>query len=198
MKIKVTRTTSVDLPNTLAGYTIDGNCKAPDSYWISHNHSPVRGIEYLVQMDGIYTKTSVHFVRHKIGVEHFVKTNRTDRGGDGDESINRLTPVNHAMLVNAESLINMAYRRLCYMAEKPTVAVMSRIRSKCPEELQAEMVPACARLGYCPEAKECDVGLLPVLKAYKDTVPMRKRAAVYGELKCGVKLKVECPNVFGE
>lgn len=181
MEVTVTRVTPDWLPNRLASYTVDSECKASDRYWIEHNHSPVRGIEYLVEMKSIYTKSSVHMVRHKIAVEHFVKTNRSDRGGEGDEAINRLTPVNHAMLLNAESLINMSYRRLCYMAESSTVALMTRVRKKCPEELQAEMVPACARLGYCPEAKECDVGLIPVLQAYSDTTPMKKRAALKAE-----------------
>ena len=175
MKVKVTRITPNYLPNKLAEYTIDSECKAPDSYWLKRLHSPVRGIQFLIEMKGIFTKTSVHFVRHKIGVEHFVKTNREDRGGMGDEHINRLTPVNHAMLINAEALISMAHKRLCYMAEESTVAVMTRIRKKVPEELQAELVPICVRYGYCPEHKECDVGLESVLNAYKNTNPMRMR-----------------------
>ena len=101
MKVKVTRITPNYLPNKLAEYTIDSECKAPDYYWLKRLHSPVRGIQYLIEMKGIFTKTSVHFVRHKIGVEHFVKTNREDRGGMGDEQINRLTPVNHAMLIHS-------------------------------------------------------------------------------------------------
>ena len=46
-------------------------------------HSPIRTQMFWIEVLGIPSFASVHFVRHKIGVEHFVSTNREDRGGNG-------------------------------------------------------------------------------------------------------------------
>ena len=134
-------------------------------------HSPVRLIKFWIELHGIPTFVSTHLVRHKFGVEHFVESNRDDRGGKGDDKVNRLTPVSHGMEANAAALIAMSKKRLCHNSHKKTVAVWSRLRKHmadiCPEMSDA-MVPECVyRNGFCPELRECKPGLNAVMVAYR-------------------------------
>ena len=134
-------------------------------------HSPVRLIRFWIELIGIPSFVSTHLVRHKIGVEHFVESNRDDRGGAGDDAVNRLTPVNHGMHANAQAMISMSRKRLCYASHSKTVAVWSRLRKSmravCPDTAEA-MVPECVyRNGFCPELRECKPGLEKVMRAYR-------------------------------
>ena len=140
-------------------------------------HSPIRTQLFWVELQGIPTFVSVHLVRHKHGVEHFVESNRDDRGGS--EETNRLTPVNHGMLVNAQALINMARKRLCYASHKTTVGVFSRLRNavrRVDQDLAINMVPECVVRGYCPELRQCQPGMTNVLRAYQDSYHCGLRA----------------------
>lgn len=120
-------------------------------------HSPIRTQLFWIEMYNIPTYVSVHFVRHKVGVEHFVQSNRTDRGGSDD--LTRMAPVNHGMLVNAQALIQMARKRLCHKADERTREVMNEIKRAVGREdpdLVPFMVPECVyRNGFCPELKPC-------------------------------------------
>ena len=117
-------------------------------------HSPLRFCEFAISMKDIPTFVSVHFVRHKVGVEHFVKSNRTDRGGTGEE--NRYTPVNHVMKANAQAIINMARKRLCAKASPETRQAMWQMRESAPEWLKPYLVADCVyRGGWCHELKSC-------------------------------------------
>ena len=134
-------------------------------------HSPVRLIQFWIELHGIPSFVSTHLVRHKFGVEHFVESNRDDRGGAGDDQVNRLTPVNHGMFANASSLISMSKKRLCYASHQKTVATWMRLRKAmegfAPEMAEA-MVPECVyRNGFCPELRECKPGLEKVMQAYR-------------------------------
>ena len=119
-------------------------------------HSPIRTQIFWIEMFNIPTFVSVHLVRHKIGVEHFVQSNREDRGGD--ITANRLTPINHAMLANANALINMARKRLCNRSHLHTQGVMAAITLgvyTLDAPLAKAMVPECRYRGQCPEFKPC-------------------------------------------
>lgn len=118
-------------------------------------HSPIRTQLYWVEMYSIPTFVSVHLVRHHVGVQHFVQTNRDDLGG---VAADRNTPINHAMLINAQGLIDMARKRLCGKAHESTRKVMREIRCaiECLEPTLAEhMVRNCVYRGKCPEKKPC-------------------------------------------
>ena len=138
--------------------------------WYRTEHSPIRARLFWIELLAIPSFVSVHLVRHKIGVEHYVESMRDDRGGAGDTETNRLTPVNHGMLVNAQSLIAMSRKRLCYKSHKRTVAVWSRLRKEMlgiDSDLHRYLVPECVyRNGICPEFRECKPGLKKVLLAY--------------------------------
>jgi len=79
--------------------------------------------------------------------------------GAGDEVITRNSPVNHRMLLNAQHLIDMSRKRLCYQASEDTRHVMQRIQlAVCAvdPDLSSYMVPNCVyRGGYCCEPKPC-------------------------------------------
>lgn len=132
-------------------------------------HSPIRTIRFWIELIGIPTFVSVHLTRHKIGVEHFVESNRDDRGGT--DTVDRLTPVNHGMEINAQALITMSRKRLCYMSHQKTVSWWSRLRKAIrgvDPDLADHMVPECVyRNGFCPEMRECKPGLAKVMKAYR-------------------------------
>lgn len=135
-------------------------------------HSPVRLIRYFIKLYGIPTFVSVHLVRHKIGCEHFVESNRDDRGGIGDDKITRLSPVNHGLEINAQSLITISRKRLCYNSHKTTVAIWMKVkkamRNVC-QDTSDYMVPECVYRGFCPELKQCKPGVKNVLKAYENS-----------------------------
>lgn len=121
-------------------------------------HSPIRTQMFWVEMYNIPTFVSVHLVRHKVGVEHYVKSNREDRPGySGDAGRNQ--PVNHAMLINAQSLIHMARKRLCHKAHLETRRVMWKIKKAIKlvdPDLFNYMVPECVYRGYnCHELQRC-------------------------------------------
>ena len=133
-------------------------------------HSPIRLITFWIEMQNIPTFVSVHIVRHKHGVEHFVQSNRDDLWIDKTKQIDRNTPVNHGMYVNAQALINMSRKRLCYKSHQKTVATWMRVKNavaKVDDDLPQFMVPECVyRNGICPELKVCKPGLDAVMKAY--------------------------------
>jgi len=119
-------------------------------------HSPIRTQLFWIELFNIPTFVSVHFVRHKIGVEHFVQSNREDRGGD--IKADRLTPINHLMFANANALIHMARKRLCNRSHIITQAVMGAITLAMhylDPDLAVAMVPECKYRGRCPEYKPC-------------------------------------------
>ena len=111
---------------------------------------------------------SVHFVRHHIGVNHYVQTQRNDRQGNYDRTkATQDTMVSHVMSINAQELIFMSHKRLCSQASAETRAVMKEI-CKQVEELFPEfiglLVPECVYRGYtCTEFYPC--GLAEKLKA---------------------------------
>ena len=118
-------------------------------------HSPMRTQLFIVRMIDIPTFVSVHFVRHSIGITHYVGSNRDDRGGT---EADRYTPVDHMMLCNAESLINMARKRLCFKAHADTMKTMIEIRDAVDivdPALAGAMIPECMRRKGCHELKSC-------------------------------------------
>ena len=138
----------------------------------SMEHSPLRCMMYWVELRDIPTFVSVHFVRHKIGVEHFVTSKRDDRRVDPEEVVDRMTPVNHGMLINAHALIQIARKRLCPASHRKTVHVWRKLKKAVAvhhPEVAMHMVPECVyRNGICPEYKECAAGVKGMMKAYSD------------------------------
>ena len=136
--------------------------KLPNDEWkvklLESEHSPIRTLMFLIKMEIPYW-VSVHFCRHKIGVEHFVQTQRTDRTGVNRNDLPQGAKVNHMMWLNAGALICMARKRLCKQASKETRDVMKEIVNQVLEtnpEFKSVLVPNCVyRGGKCTEFYSC-------------------------------------------
>lgn len=136
--------------------------KAPTNEWkiklLKAEHSPIRELWFGIKMVIPYW-VSVHFVRHHIGVNHYVQTQRTDRTNIDRNSLPQDAMVSHIMSINAQELMFMARKRLCRQASKETREVMKLICSEvikvCPE-LEGLLVPLCKyRNGICTEMFSC-------------------------------------------
>ena len=136
--------------------------KAPTNEWIKRlveaEHSPIRELWFGIKMEIPYW-VSVHFVRHHIGVNHYVQTQRSDRTGIAREDKPQGEMVSHIMSINAQELINMSHKRLCKQASKETREVMQEIVRQVVEVapyMKDVLVPLCAyRNGKCSEMFNC-------------------------------------------
>lgn len=158
MEIIVKKYTDVDLLREACEMTMHKKrSKATLKGIYKCEHSPARTQMFWVKMLGIPTFVSVHLVRHKFGVEHFVVSNRDDRGGS--DCVDRDTPVDHGMWINAQELVFMARKRLCLCSHPKTVEVMEaivRAVSAIDVDLSNCMVPDCIyRGGRCNELRSC-------------------------------------------
>ena len=171
MKISATKLTTPELARMACQYTMHSHAASAITLGrlYAMEHSPIRTQLFAVEMVGIPNFVSVHFVRHKVGVEHYVQTMRTDRGAD--EIANRLTPTNHLMIANAQALINMARKRLCHKASPETRETMAQIRTEIDRvdpALGSVMVPECYYRGFiCHERTMCLQ--MPNVKHYLET-----------------------------
>ena len=142
--------------------------KAPNDEWrlkiLKSEHSPIRELWFGFRMEIPYW-VSVHFVRHHIGVNHYVQTQRNDRQEEYDRNeAPQGQMVSHIMSVNAQELIFMSHKRLCLQASKETREVMKMIVDlvvdKYPE-FKDLLVPNCVyRGGRCDEFFPCMRGKL--------------------------------------
>jgi hypothetical protein len=137
---------------------------APTDEWIERlvkaEHSPIRELWFGIKMTIPYW-VSVHFVRHHIGVNHYVQTQRTDRTGTDRNEKRQDEVVSHIMSINAQELINMSHKRLCKQASKETRQVMQMIVDevvKVAPYMKEVLVPLCKyRNGKCTEMFSCGV-----------------------------------------
>ena len=162
-------------------------------------HSPIRTLMFSIRMT-VPSYVSVHFVRHKIGIEHFVQSQRNDRQTNYDRE---LAPqnmmVSHIMDVNAVQLMFMANRRLCGMADPTTRYVMGLICRGIEEtnpEFKGHFKPMCEHLHECPEFKTC--GYWDKIK--NDTISRKELLKRYDEVHVGPpggarKLIEEAPSI---
>lgn len=169
MKIKIKCISGWTVVNHLCKYTIGiTDCEKEPSDNLKKmlcdcEHSPLRGLIFLVEMVGIPSWVSVHFVRHKIGVEHFVQSQRPDRTGSGRnrDEMKQGELVNHCMLINAESIINISRKRLCYCASTETrqiwEAVINELKTVPEGKILSKFcAPDCVyRGGTCHELRPC-------------------------------------------
>jgi hypothetical protein len=137
----------------------------PSSKWkrqlLLAEHSPIRQLMVKWKWRGLKYWVSVHFVRHKIGIEHFVRTQRTDRTGKNRDEIGQAAAVDHECLANAQAIISISRKRLCRQASPETQAAwrafLAALAAHEPE-LADVCVPECVYRGFCPEMKGCGFG----------------------------------------
>lgn len=136
---------------------------APTDEWkrklIASEHSPLRELWFGIRMTIPYW-VSVHFVRHHIGVNHYVQSQRNDRQDNYDRTkAPQGEMVSHIMSINAQELIFMAHKRLCHQASPETMEVMEEICRQVIElnpEFEGHLEPLCSyRNGKCTEFYPC-------------------------------------------
>lgn len=125
---------------------------------VKAEHSPIRELWFGIKMEIPYW-VSVHFVRHHIGINHYVSTQRTDRTGVNRNEKPQGELVSHIMSVNAQELVFMAHKRLCKQASQETREVMQEIVRKVVQVapyMKSVLVPLCVyRNGKCEEMFPC-------------------------------------------
>ena len=156
----------------------EGN-NEPSSKWKKRmllcEHSPIRILFFDFKWTELKYWVSVHLVRHKIGIEHFVRTQRSDRSGVDRDGLRQDSPVEHRISVNAQAMISISRKRLCMNASPETREAWTAVVEKLKEsenELYNVCVPDCIYRGWCYEYKSC---------GYFNTEAFQKRLAGYRE-----------------
>ena len=105
----------------------------------------------------------MHITRHKIGVEHFVRSQRPNPNRD---KAPQDAPVDHVLFLNAQSMLNVSRRRLCGKVDAKTRAIWEAVRDTARmhehpaiSALAEFMVPMCVYRGVCPEPTACNLDL---------------------------------------
>lgn len=140
----------------------EAGTKEPSSQWkrkmLLCEHSPIRQLFIKCKWYDLKYWVSVHFVRHKHGIEHWARTQREDRTGIGRDELSQSNLVEHEFLANTQAIINISRKRLCNQASKETrdawQEVLESIRNEQPE-LYSVCVPECIYRGWCYEYKSC-------------------------------------------
>lgn len=126
-------------------------------------HSPIRLLEYDFTWEDIKQWITAHFVRHHLGCEKFVHSQRPDVNKDLaglDRDLFSQGLLNDMdMSCNAQSFINISRKRLCIgTAAKETrlawEAVITYLGELDPV-LAEKCVPECIYRGFCPEFDRC-------------------------------------------
>lgn len=140
----------------------EGEGAYPSDSWkktiLLAEHSPIRRIRFSWKWKNLKSWISVHFVRHKIGIEHWVTTQRSDRTGVPRDKLPQDALVSHECEADAQALIFISRRRLCNQAASETRAAWQEVKDKVAEAdptLASVMVPECIYRGFCPEFHSC-------------------------------------------
>ena len=159
----------------------DAGVKEPSSSWkrriLLAEHSPIRQLFVSAKWTDLKYWVSVHIVRHKFGIEHWVRTQRTDRTGLDRNELPQGNEVEHEILANAQAMITISRKRLCNQASAETreawTGIVDSIKEMEPE-LYAACVPDCVYRGWCYEFKSCGYhkteGFQKALQAYREGI----------------------------
>lgn len=160
LKIKGTWRDVADAARTTIG--MEPGEGEPSSAWkrkmLIAEHSPIRKLVVSWKWTDLPSWVSVHFVRHKFGIEHFVRSQRTDRTGINRDELPQRALVTHECEANAQAIINISRKRLCGKASFETRKAwrffLDKLRKYQPELWEA-CVPECVYRGFCPEMESC-------------------------------------------
>ena len=136
----------------------------PSADWrmkiLASEHSPIRQLSYTWEWVNLPYWVSVHLVRHKFGIEHFVSSQRNDKQDMYDRNkAPQDSPVTHRATANAQTIMNISKKRLCNCASLETIKAwelfLESIKDVSPE-LYKLCVPNCIyRGGICTEFYSC-------------------------------------------
>ena len=164
--------------------------KEPSDSWkakiLLAEHSPIRLLEYDWGWEKIRQWVTVHLVRHHVGVEKFVHSQRSDRRElpcDRDH-IYQGARNDMDMTANAQGLINMSRKRCCNCASPETREAWKLVLDelgKRDEVLRSKCVRECVYRGFCPEwMSKC---------GYYKTQAFKRERADYVNTKFGKDVK---------
>ena len=123
-------------------------------------HSPIRELRFSYVIRDLPYWVSVHLVRHHVGFQPYVQSQRNDRQNDYDRTkAPQDAPITMRVTLNAEALLNLANKRLCGKASPETREVVQRmcaLAEKVMPELRGLLVPMCEyHGGVCHEIQSC-------------------------------------------
>lgn len=123
-------------------------------------HSPIRELTFSYVIRDIPYWVTVHLVRHHVGFQPYVESQRNDRQDKYDRTkAPQDAPVTMRITLNAESLMNLANKRLCMKASPETREVVQRMCDLAEgvlPELHDFLVPMCEYHGnICHEIQPC-------------------------------------------
>ena len=125
---------------------MQGGVKEPSPKWkktiLLAEHSPIRKLLFSWKWSNLPYWVSVHFVRHKYGIEHFVSTQRTDRTGTDRTGARQDAPVEHECFANAQAVMFISRRRLCSQASPETRAAWKLVVEEIAK-VEPEVASAC-------------------------------------------------------
>lgn len=165
-------------------------------------HSPIRLLEYDFTIADIRQWVTVHLVRHHVGCEKFVHSQRQDINDQVEVITKRLIDVlkeegllregwrerdymfqgetnEMDMSCNAQSFMSISRKRLCYGCTSPETRqawelVIEALREVDPI-LAEKCAPDCIYRGFCPEGKRCC--------GYVNTEAYKKRLEEYRKVE---------------
>jgi len=136
-------------------------------------HSPIRSLIFNFKITNLKSWIATHFARHHVGIEKWIRTQRSDRTGVDRDELPQGAKVEMDYEANTQALINISRKRLCNQAHPETRAVMEDIKKEVEkvDPFVAEvMVKDCVYRGYCPEMNPC---------GYAKTESFRKEVKKY-------------------
>lgn len=151
--------------------------------WLIAEHSPIKVVQWCIDIDDLRQWVGVHLLRHPF-ILPYIASQRADKVEDKETQIEMVLSYikediindpsfdkstwrdyrlqgstnNHSFVVNAQTLINISKKRLCFCASKETREVWKMVHECIKEidpEMAAAMVPTCIYRGFCPEVKCC-------------------------------------------
>ena len=137
----------------------------PSSDWkksiLLAEHSPIRKMSLNWKWENLKYWISTHFVRHKVGIEHFVSSQREDREHTEKDRNKKLQSalVTHECNANFQAIINVSRKRLCEKSHDETREAWQLFLERVVKPLEPELYEVCVRecvyRGGCPEMDPC-------------------------------------------
>lgn len=195
--VSVRKLTDIGLMHEACEMTFNGKSGQTLLSIYRSEHSPVRTQMFWVKFMGIPLYIATHLLRHHVGSTPFQLTCREDRDGANPglqgkvdkivseikagnteaaigmlewlpDNVDRYTPVNLGLFLNAQSIMDMSKLRLCMQAAAETRIVFDRFKeelSKVDPDLARMMVRKCIyRGGICGEPRCCGFNSTPAFR----------------------------------
>lgn len=165
MKVTVTQDTPWSRALDAARRTIGKEPlhKEPSDNWkaemLLSEHSPIKLVEYAIHFQGLRQWVGVHLLRHEHALP-FIHSQREDRRklNCSRDELPQGSENDQDFIVNAQTLINISRKRLCFRASKETREAWKAVKAEVAKQdrvMADKMVKNCVYSGFCRELKCC-------------------------------------------